>query len=146
MVFTVATQMKPLIVIRVHGKPAPKGSMRAVIPRFSRSRRPILVHDNERTKQWQDSVALAARGAFGDTPPTVGAVSVQMAFFLPRPRTVNRACHTVKPDIDKLVRCVLDGLTGIAYLDDAQVNLVKASKGYAKSKEELGVDIVVAGV
>ena len=36
----------------------------------------------------------------------------------------------VKPDLDKLIRAVLDGLTGVAYVDDAQVTLISASKSY----------------
>ena len=38
--------------------------------------------------------------------------------------------HTSKPDLDKLVRCIKDALTGIAWKDDAQVSLVCATKVY----------------
>jgi Holliday junction resolvase RusA-like endonuclease len=47
-----------------------------------------------------------------------------------RPRTVTRQEPTVPPDLDKLVRGVLDALTAIAYRDDAQVTRLTASKAY----------------
>ena len=60
---------------------------------------------------------------------------------MPRPKAHLRAngdvkeaaqtlIHTKKPDIDKLVRLVLDALTGIAYVDDSQVVLLYAEKSY----------------
>ena len=36
----------------------------------------------------------------------------------------------MKPDLDKLIRAVLDGLTGVAYVDDSQVILIQATKTY----------------
>ncbi|MFN5250035.1 MAG: RusA family crossover junction endodeoxyribonuclease, partial [Bacteroidota bacterium] len=47
---------------------------------------------------------------------------------------------TVPPDADKLIRSVLDGLTAIAYRDDAQVTSIVAQKAYG---ERIGVDIRV---
>jgi Holliday junction resolvase RusA-like endonuclease len=36
-----------------------------------------------------------------------------------------------KPDVDKMVRVVLDALTGIAFMDDSQVVELRALKKYA---------------
>jgi crossover junction endodeoxyribonuclease RusA len=47
-----------------------------------------------------------------------------------RPKTVNRPEPSVAPDLDKLVRAVLDGLTAIAYRDDGQVVRLTAAKQY----------------
>lgn len=40
-----------------------------------------------------------------------------------------------KPDLDNVVKLVGDALNGVAYLDDAQIVEVKASKGYGKSSK-----------
>ena len=53
-----------------------------------------------------------------------------MIFTMARPRTVSRPEPSVAPDLDKLVRAVLDGLTAIAYRDDGQVVRITATKQY----------------
>ena len=65
-------------------------------------------------------------------------MEIQMVFIMPKPKTVKRAYPTVAPDLDKLVRAVLDALTGICYLDDSQVTDIRASKVYGSST---GVEI-----
>jgi crossover junction endodeoxyribonuclease RusA len=57
-------------------------------------------------------------------------VEIDMIFTMARPKTVNRPEPSVAPDLDKLVRAVLDGLTAIAYRDDGQVVRLTAAKQY----------------
>lgn len=85
---------------------------------------------------WRSAIALQAKLA-GATP-FEGAINIEMTFTMPKPRTVTRSHPTVPPDLDKLVRAVLDGLTAIAYRDDAQVTQIRASKVYG---QDIGVDI-----
>jgi Holliday junction resolvase RusA-like endonuclease len=49
--------------------------------------------------------------------------------------------HVSKPDIDKLLRAVLDPLTGIVMVDDSRVAYVTASKRYAIDGEPTGAMI-----
>lgn len=79
---------------------------------------------------WRSAVALKAREV-GATPAE-GAIHIEMTFTMLKPRTVTRAHPTVAPDLDKLVRAVLDGLTAIAYRDDAQVTSIVARKSYGE--------------
>ena len=119
----------------VPGVPAPKGSLRA----FSRGKHVALVWNNaDKVRPWMSSISLAARDA-GATP-VEGPVSVGVTFRLPRPKGHYGAkglkasaplWPSKKPDVDKLVRALLDALTGIAWGDDAQVVSVSASKVYA---------------
>jgi Holliday junction resolvase RusA-like endonuclease len=44
------------------------------------------------------------------------------------------------PDLDKLVRAILDSLTGVVWRDDAQVVDIVARKVYAETP---GVDIAI---
>jgi crossover junction endodeoxyribonuclease RusA len=85
---------------------------------------------------WRSAIALGARQA--GALPREGAINIDMTFVMPKPRTVTRSHPTVAPDLDKLVRAVLDGLTAIAYRDDAQVTQITARKDYG---ERIGVDI-----
>ena len=59
-----------------------------------------------------------------------GPVDMDMRFVLAKPRTVKRDQPIVRPDLDKLVRAVLDALTGVAYEDDSQVVRLSAAKQY----------------
>jgi len=60
-------------------------------------------------------------------------LEIAIMFGMTRPRTVKRAWHTVKPDLDKLVRFTLDAITqsGTVWHDDAQVITITAAKVYA---------------
>ena len=102
----------------VPGTPIPQGSMRAFNNR--------LVHVNAKAlKDWRGRIENLYRGELVD-----GAVAVKIVFTLPRPRTVSRPLPCVRPDLDKLIRGVLDALTGTAFHDDAQVVSIIARKEY----------------
>jgi Holliday junction resolvase RusA-like endonuclease len=94
----------------------------------------VVTDDNPRTKPWQGRVAAAARTAMGGggMPPIEGPVILTLRFYLPKPRTRRILDATSKPDLDKLVRAVKDGLTQAKlYGDDAQVVEVIAQKAFA---------------
>jgi Holliday junction resolvase RusA-like endonuclease len=112
----------------VHGLPQTKGSTRA----FARgSGAPVVVSDNARLKQWEQAVGWSARAAGASM--NEGAVAVDVIFYLPRAKHTKEAdaLPTTRPDLDKLVRAVLDALTGICYADDGQVVHLTARKCYA---------------
>ena len=66
--------------------------------------------------------------------PYEGAIEIRASFYMPRPKSVKRAEPTVKPDLDKLQRALLDALTSIVYRDDAQVVEIRASKHYVNAE------------
>lgn len=117
-----------MIRFEVLGQPQPQGSTRAFVNK--KTGRAIVTSSNPNLKSWRDSVAWSAREAMAGAEPSDGPVCLQIAFWMPRPKSVKRQEPTVKPDLDKLVRGVLDGLTGIVYRDDAQVTRVDATKRY----------------
>lgn len=61
-------------------------------------------------------------------------VELHLTFILKKPKTVNRNEPYIRPDIDKLSRAVLDGLTGVAYEDDEQVVKLTAIKEYGENE------------
>jgi Holliday junction resolvase RusA-like endonuclease len=128
------------------GEPATKGSMRAYTYRRKSGRIGARVaHDNDRTAAWSQALGWAARQALRGASFDAAAVEVRCSFVVPRPRDhygTGRNAGQIKPgapreptshatgDVDKLVRCLLDALTGIAWADDSQVVEVRASKAY----------------
>jgi Holliday junction resolvase RusA-like endonuclease len=124
----------------IYGVPVPKGSMKAFVPKgWSRA---VMTNDSSRTRPWQEAVTCAALEARGDRAPIEEPVALWVRFFLPRPKSAPRRVTepAKKPDLDKLLRSLKDGLTraGI-YRDDSQVVVVAARKEFAGGDGLFGV-------
>jgi Holliday junction resolvase RusA-like endonuclease len=120
-----------MLEIHVPGQPIPQGSKTAAVI----SGRAVMFDSNKKLKQWRSTVTAETCSAliqqpfshFSSDEPLV----VFLEFYLERPKTVKRLFPAVKPDLDKLVRAVFDGITdGHAWHDDSQVIAVYASKHY----------------
>lgn len=139
----------PTANIFVAGVPVPKGSTRAF--RHNKTGRIVTWQSNrERLQPWQNAIWLAARQA--GLQPVAGPVRLELTFYLPRPqghlgarglRPSAPGHHCNKPDLDKLVRAVLDALTTAAYADDSQVVAIESWKLWAEPSRRAGVAIRV---
>jgi len=120
----------------VKGRPVPQGSLKFI------NGRPIHARATD-LAVWRADIARNAE--LSGYRPVDGGVKVTCEFIYHRPKTSPRSMPWVKPDLDKLIRAVLDGLTGVAYADDCQVTLIQASKSYGSAEgvwitiEQLGV-------
>ena len=120
---------KAEVKFTAYGIPQTKGSTKS----FVVNNKPVTTNDNPKTKDWQSVVAWMAQT---NRPPGglfQGAVSVRLEFYFCRPTSVSekkRPHHTVKPDIDKITRAVLDALKGTIYKDDSQVVQMIVTKEY----------------
>jgi Holliday junction resolvase RusA-like endonuclease len=127
----------------VPGNPAPQGSMKGHVIQG----RAVLTTDNRRTKPWRADVhARLLDELEGGTIvfPGKEPVALSCEFVMPRtasePKTKTRP-HTKAPDVDKLVRALLDSLTGIVYRDDSQVTTLSISKRTAEVGEMPGAHV-----
>ncbi len=110
----------------VRGRPVPQGSMKFVRPG-------VMIHSRSQDLAlWRADIARNAE-LFG-FKPIASAVKVELDFVMSRPKSSKRAFPSVKPDLDKLIRAVLDGLTGVAFEDDSQVILIQSSKTYGEKQ------------
>lgn len=89
--------------------------------------------------------ALAYSGA-----PLAGALSVRFVFVMPRPismrwrsRPTPRAWHTKKPDAENIAKAAIDALTGLLWIDDAQVVQLAVTKVIASGDEQPAVFVEV---
>jgi Holliday junction resolvase RusA-like endonuclease len=107
-----------------------KGSMRHYTPKGHVN--PIITSSNRNLKAWEQLVAHTAQHAAHGVFFT-GPVSVELRIRFSRPKSLAKKVqhHTVTPDLDKLARGALDGLTGIVYRDDSQVVALSAVKTFA---------------
>lgn len=135
----------------VAGIPVPKGSAKAFMRPGAKF--PTVMQDNrEKQKPWASAIGYAAQQT-GIKKVESWPVSITVTFYMPRPKghygtgknseTLKVSApiyHIAKPDLDKLVRCVKDALTGIVWKDDSQVATVKAMKMYS---EQPGARIMI---
>ena len=127
--------------LRVRGIPAAQGTARA----FVAGGRARIATDANRPNSpigaWRAAIATEARREYGDIEAARGPIRIVAELSWPRPKAHYRAGTPAKglradaptlkwskPDVDKCARAVLDALTGIAYVDDAQVVELKVSK------------------
>lgn len=112
----------------VAGVPFPQGSKKLANGH--------LIDDNPaKLKAWRDLVAtealLAKTAARWGTRIIDEAIDVELLFRFKRPKSVTRPYPSVKPDLDKLERAVLDAITGVLIVDDALVVDLSSKKRYA---------------
>jgi crossover junction endodeoxyribonuclease RusA len=95
--------------IRLAGEPVPKGR-----PRFGRGH----VYTPKRTRDYEQSVGWMAKKEMAGRKPQAGPVSVEIGFYY-KGRDF---------DLDNAIKSVLDGMNGIVYENDRQVEAITAYK------------------
>lgn len=126
-----ATMEEPTVItFQLFGVPSAKSR-----PRFYNGR---AVTD-AKTKEAEQSILAAYLVAVGQREPHDGAVTVDfVATFAAAPSwakwrrnlaTAGHLPHTARPDLDNLVK-ILDGLNGVAWIDDSQIVAINAVKQY----------------
>lgn len=109
----------------VPGRPAPKGSSK-MLPRGKRedgSTIWVVGSDNDGLKRWEEAVVNAAR-PHAPAKPVTGSIEITVVFrfsVLKNAPKNRRLPMTSKPDLSKLLRGIEDGLSGLYYVDDAQI-------------------------
>lgn len=124
----------------VAGIPVPQGSKTAYVV----GKRAVLTDANKKTlKPWRAEVTRVAKASWFDRERLEDvAVRLVATFVFERPKSVKRAAPSVKPDVDKLARALLDGVTdsGI-WKDDSQVTDLHVEKVYGDAP---GVHVVIS--
>ena len=115
----------------VPGKPTPQGSKKA----FVINGRAVLVDASGGNKAWRKLVTETLK-AHKDYIRYSGAVNVSLTFYMEKAKSNRKEQMAQKPDIDKLCRSVLDGITDSELIeDDSRVVYLTARKLWA---DELG--------
>ena len=125
------TNERTAVTITIDGVPIPKGR-----PVFGRGRvyTPANTRAFERTVGWLAKIAMRAR------PPLQGPLIMDVQFDLPIPASWSAAQKNdarlglilpdVAPDLDNLIKSLLDGCRRIAFRDDAQIVAIVARKRF----------------
>jgi Holliday junction resolvase RusA-like endonuclease len=117
-----------------YGTPQPQGSAKA----FIRGNRAYVTSANPKMKPYRHTLTQVATEVLEKSScnapafPRPWPVELSVVWYLAKPKSTPKKVlmPTKKPDTDKLLRAVLDSLTGVVYEDDSQVVRVTAEKKY----------------
>lgn len=124
----------------VAGVPVPQGSKTGYVVKG----RAVLTDANKAAlKPWRAEVTRIARASWLDRVRLEDVpVRVEATFVFERPKSVKREAPSVKPDVDKLARALLDGVTDAGvWKDDSQVTRLEVEKVYGAAP---GVHVVIS--
>lgn len=138
-----------LIEFFVAGEPVPQGSTRSFY--IEKLNRVVTTHGNRNTDRWRQRIATEAQRSNEDRDASFYCedrncgyvVTLHFLFSKPKSMPKKRRLNTKRPDLDKLIRAVLDGITGVLIPDDAQVMGIVASKSYSDGTHQPGLSICI---
>ena len=113
-------------------------------PRFARGR----VYTPRVTQKAEEEIGLAYKAAGGTLAPkgvpVTVSITVHKAPAKSTPKRVLMKLDLRKPDLDNVIKLVLDGLNGVAYEDDSQVVSIDADRVWSIPGEEDATLITVS--
>jgi Holliday junction resolvase RusA-like endonuclease len=133
------------IMFTVYGEPVAKGR-----PRFSTRGKFPVAYTPEKTKTYESEVGMMAKVAMGASEALKGALEAFIYITFPIPPSYSKkrteAClndsekHTKRPDLDNVVKAIIDGMSEIVFLNDSQITSIHATKVYGQVAK---VEVVV---
>lgn len=113
----------------------------------------VTVYKAKEDKDYEKLVLDAYNLKYRRAEPMKNSVYVSLVFYLPVPKAESKKTRTLmldgtidptkKPDLDNLVKAVLDGLNGQAWEDDRQIVSLEAEKKYSETP---GIIVRITGV
>lgn len=119
------------ISFSIDGDPVPKAR-----PRLGRGGH---VFTPKKTQLYEQKVKANAQQAMGQLAPFNTPVKVEIKAFFSIPNSWTKkkkeasdlAPHGSRPDLDNVVKAILDGMNGTVFVDDALVSICDAQKFYS---------------
>jgi Holliday junction resolvase RusA-like endonuclease len=124
-----------MIDLVIYGKPVGKAR-----PRFSRRGGKVVTFTPRETQIYEQNIKSLAQVAMIGKDMFEGPVKVTIkAYFSHKKKT---GWHVSRPDIDNIVKAILDGLNGVVFADDASVAQLVSSKEYGEERVEVQIENV----
>ncbi len=138
-----------LIEFFVAGEPVPQGSTKAFY--IKKLERVVTTHTNSNTESWRNRIAteaqhineLRSQSYFSEDRRLGYEVTMEFVFTRPKSTPKRWRHNTKRPDLDKLVRAALDGITNVLIPDDSQVVRITAGKCYGECDRSPGLHISI---
>jgi crossover junction endodeoxyribonuclease RusA len=149
------------ISFAVRGLPIAQGTARAFVAGGKARIATDATRTNSPIGAWRAAIATEAGRAMGEAPAWTGPVKVTVWFVFPRPKSHYRMSRDVvprvpevradapefvakKPDIDKLTRALLDGITNVVVRDDSQIAELRARKVFEDLELRPGCRVLIS--
>lgn len=126
----------------VQGQPRGKGR-----PRHMKNGH---VYTDQKTRDYENLIWTACKSAMKGVQPFEHAAQVTIRAVMKVPASASKRAKTAmlcgmakpesKPDLDNIIKAVLDGCNGVAFRDDKQVVSIRASKEYGETP---GVEVII---
>ena len=103
-------------------------------------------YTDAKTKAYERQVKESYEEAGGQMMTGPLSITILAEFEIPKSYTKRQKRelpgkpHTHKPDLDNVIKSILDGLNGAAYEDDSTISEIRAGKRYG---EEAGVEVTI---
>lgn len=121
-------------------------------PRFTRMGH---VYTAKKTLDYEKQIMQMAWVAMKNArlQPTYNGVSLELTAYAPVPKSWSKARREAallgaerpkKPDIDNILKAVMDGLNGVVYYDDQQVHSITARKMYETPDQPPAISVCVS--
>lgn len=117
--------------LKIDGEPVPKAR-----PRITRRG----TYTPAKTRNYESTIRLAFIIKYPEAEIWPGRVKISIDAYIGIPKSANKRTKVkmalgeisplTKPDLDNLIKTVLDALKGLAYKDDTQVCSIMANKHY----------------
>lgn len=124
------------IEFTVEGPPIGKARPKAV--RFGNQ---VRMYTPKKTSEYETDIAFAATQAMAGMETVETPVCVGVLAYYPIPASWSKKRQQAavdgteipgKPDLDNVIKAVLDALNGVVYLDDKQVVRLMGTKAYCR--------------
>lgn len=123
-----------MITFTVFGIPKPKGSLKPFTYQKEGKTKVAMSRDKKHV-DWENLVRNEAQ-RHAQNGYSTNPLRIKLEFYLTKPKSRIRKYSnpypypSTRPDLDKLVRSILDSLTGVLFKDDSQVCEIEAFKMY----------------
>lgn len=102
-------------------------------PRLSGRR---IVYTPYKTRSFENRIAYEWKKKYKDLI-LKGAVKLDLLFCFKKAKSCKKTLHTQRPDIDNLLKSILDGLNKVAFVDDCQVVELNSKKVFSDTDKIL---------
>jgi len=129
-----------MLKIHIPGQPRGKERARSRIVKQKNGNQFVSHYTPTKTKTNENNISTYAQMAMVGKKPIEDPIKITLLFMFDIPTSwpkwkkelaLTEIAHTAKPDVDNLVKSVLDGFNGIVWTDDCLVVSVKAEKRYS---------------
>ena len=104
-----------------------------------------IAYTPTKTRDYEELIQQYFLLNYSRNKPFENRVSIKIIAYFGLPKTANKKeqeemlnsniSPTKKPDIDNIAKIVLDGLNGLAFIDDLQVTKIELEKVYSKEEK-----------